>query len=157
MLIHQIIKKAMKSTIACLLISFPLVSALNAEDVSVTLSEVHLCCGGCVKTVEKTVAKAEGVKADVDKDARVVKLTAADAAALQKAANALLAAGYFGVSDNAEVKIAAKTGAKDETVETLAIQGLHLCCGACVKSVNKALKTVKGVEANTAEKNAEKL
>jgi copper chaperone CopZ len=46
------------------------------------------------------------------------------------------------------------TGAKGEKVQSLKVDGVHLCCGKCVKSVNTALESVTGVKANTATKGA---
>ena len=37
-------------------------------------------------------------------------------------------------------------------MEYLKVQGVHLCCGKCVKAVNEALGTVAGVKGNTAAK-----
>ena len=53
------------------------------------------------------------------------------------------------------VKINAKSGAKNEKVQTLKVNGVHLCCPKCVKAVNTALKSVDGVKENTATKGAE--
>ena len=45
--------------------------------------------------------------------------------------------------------MSAKTGAKGEKVKTLDISGVHLCCGSCVKAVDKAVKAVPGVTADS--------
>ena len=34
------------------------------------------------------------------------------------------------------------------------VEGVHLCCGKCVKAVDEALKSVPGVKSHTAVKNA---
>jgi copper chaperone CopZ len=125
---------------------------LGAYAADVTLSDVHLCCGSCVKGVSAAVSKVDGVTAEADQDAGTVKLTAADVATLQKAADALVAAGYFGKSSDPAVKINAETGAKNVKVQSLTIEGLHMCCGKCVKAVNKILADVPGVTGNTAAK-----
>jgi len=36
----------------------------------------------------------------------------------------------------------------------LKIEGVHLCCGKCVKAVDKAVKSVPGVKEQTATKGA---
>ena len=125
-----------------------------AADTSVTLSKVHLCCNACVKGVGTATAGVTGAKVTADKDAGTVAITAADKATAQKAVDALIAAGYFGASSEADVKVMAKTGAKMDAVKSLEVSGVHLCCGKCVTTVNDALHGVKGVTANTAEKNA---
>jgi copper chaperone CopZ len=133
-------------------------SALAAET-SVKLSDVHLCCNSCVKGVDKAVSGVSGVKAESDKDAGTVTITAPDQATAQKAVNALVAAGYFGKSSDSAIKVRARNGAKaakvDGKVQTLKVSGVHLCCNKCVTSVNDALSKVNGVKANTAAKGAE--
>ena len=81
-------------------------------------------------------------------------LSGPDNATVKKAAKALVKAGYFGKSSDAGVPMTIKTGAKNEKVKTMKVEGVHLCCGKCVKAVNTALKTVDGVSGNTAEKDA---
>ena len=46
--------------------------------VTVTVSEIHLCCGACVKAVEKAVAEVDGVQAEVSQDEGTAVLTAAN-------------------------------------------------------------------------------
>jgi len=67
----------------------------------------------------------------------------------------LVAAGYFGKSSNAGVKLAPNTRAKGAKVQTLKVEGVHLCCGKCVSAVDKAVKSVSGVQEHTAKKNVE--
>jgi copper chaperone CopZ len=143
----------MKRFLSIIAIAASLTLAAYAEDSTAKISDVHLCCHSCVTGVEKAVSAVPGVKADVDKDAGTVTLTSADKASLQKAADALTAAGYFGTST--DVKLDASTGAKDAKVQTLKITGVHLCCGKCVKAVDAAVKSVPGVTGDDAKKNAE--
>jgi copper chaperone CopZ len=89
----------------------------------------------------------------VDQDSETVTLTG-PSAAVQKAADALVAAGYFGKSSDASIKLAADAGAKGKKVQTLKLEGVHLCCGKCVSTVDKAVKSVSGVKEHTAKKNA---
>jgi copper chaperone CopZ len=103
--------------------------------------------------VQTAVSKVEGVTAAADRDAGTVTLTGADKAALQKAADALVAAGYFGKSSDSSIKISNQTGAKGQKVQSLKVEGVHLCCGKCVSAVDDALKTVPGVKSHTAAKN----
>jgi copper chaperone CopZ len=126
----------------------------QAEDVTVKITDVHLCCDNCVKGVAKAVAGIDGIKATADKETKVVEITGPDTAAVQKAADALIKAGYFGQSSDASVKIDSSTGAKGEKVQSLKVEGVHLCCAKCVKALNAALKDVPGVTTNDAVKNA---
>ena len=134
--------------------AFAMAFSLQAE-VSVKLSDVHLCCQSCVKGVQTAVGKVQGVTAKADKDEGTVTLTGPDGATVQKGADALIAGGYFGKSSNEHIQIKASSGATGQKVQSLRVEGVHLCCGKCVTAVNEALGKVPGVKANTAVKNAE--
>ena len=142
----------MKNIILSTLCALALTAVAHAESTKIT--NVHLCCPACVKGVEKAVADIKGVTADVDKDAETVTLTG-DQASVQKAANALVQAGYFGKSSDSSVKLSADSGAQGKKVHSLKLEGVHLCCGKCVSTVDKAVKSVDGVKEHTAKKNAE--
>src|SRR6185436_3643144 len=126
----------------------------RAAEVSTKISDVHLCCQSCVKGVNKAVADIKGLTTAVDQDAETVTLSGPDTATVQKAADALVSAGYFGKSSDASIKLVADTGAKGSKVQSLKLEGVHLCCGKCVSAVDKAVKAVPGVKENTAVKNA---
>jgi copper chaperone CopZ len=116
------------------------------------ISGVHLCCKSCVTGVNKAIGKVSGASAAVDADAGTVTVTAADAATTQQAVDSLVAAGYFGKSENPAVKVADNTGAKDAKVTSLVVNDVHLCCGKCVTTVAKAVEKVPGVTSHTAVK-----
>jgi copper chaperone CopZ len=143
----------MNKSILTLIVTAALAAFAQAES-TVKLTGVHLCCKSCVKGVDKAVSTVSGVTAVSDGDASTVTLTAPDAATAQKAVDALTAAGYFGKSEDAAIKVSEDTGAKDAKVSALTVSDVHLCCPKCVKAVNAALATVPGVTSNTAEKNA---
>lgn len=140
----------MKLHLVPLVLVLTLASVAMAEE-KVTLSDVHNCCKSCVKGIQKAVATVPGVKADVEKS--TVVLTGGSDADLQKAVDAITAAGYTGASDKADVKVKAPS-APDEQVKSLTVSGVHLCCGKCVKAVNSAVKSVPGVKSDTATKGA---
>jgi len=142
----------MKNLFASAILGLALAFSAQAADVSVKLTDVHLCCQSCVKGVQKAVGQVPGVTAEADMDEGTVNLIGPDTATVQKAVDALTSAGYFGKSSNASIKVNADTGAKDQKVQSLQVEGVHLCCGKCVKSVNEALGTVSGVTTNTATK-----
>jgi hypothetical protein len=144
----------MNKTLVTLAAVLALSLSARAADVTVTISEVHLCCGNCVKGVATAEAGVAGLTAKADEDAGTVTLTGPDTATVQKGADALVAAGYFGKSSDPSIKINADTGAKNQTVQSINIEGLHLCCGKCVKAVNDILGKVPGVTGNTAAKGA---
>jgi len=128
-------------------------AAIVAQADEVKLSNVHLCCGSCVKGVEKVAAKVSGATVSIDKDAGTVAISSSSKAALQQTVDALVAAGYYGKSSDSSIKLAG-SGAKDGKVRSLKVEGVHLCCGKCVTAVQGAISKVPGVKGNTAEKNA---
>ena len=117
--------KIMKISILAVFLALTL--TVRAADQTVTITDVHLCCPSCVKGVSKAVADVPGLTAKADEDAGTVTLTGPDAATVQKGADALVAAGYFGKSSDASIKINADTGAKNQKVQSIKIEGLHLC------------------------------
>ena len=144
----------MKNSITIVVTVFALTLSALAADKTAKITGVHLCCQGCVTGVEKAVATVKGATASVDQDAETVSLSGPDTATVQKAADALVAAGYFGKSSDANIKLAPDTGAKGKKVQTLKLEGVHLCCGKCVSAVDKAVKSVSGVQQHTAKKDA---
>jgi len=145
----------MKNILTLALILVALGWSAQAADTSAKLSDVHLCCNSCVKGVDKALSGVSGAKAHSDKDAGTVIINAPDKATVQKAVDALVAAGYYGKSSDAAIKVTANSGAKNAKVQSLKITGVHLCCGKCVTSVTDALSKVPGVKGNTAAKGAE--
>lgn len=142
----------MKSILVSSFVAVAMALSVRAADSSVKLTDVHLCCQGCVKGVQKAVSKVDGVKADADMDSDTVTLTGPDTATLQKAVNALTDAGYYGKSSDPSITVNADTGAKDVKVQSMKIEDMHMCCGKCAKAVTTALKDVPGVTGNTAAK-----
>ncbi|HEY2587020.1 MAG TPA: cation transporter [Tepidisphaeraceae bacterium] len=140
----------MKLHLVPLVLVVALASVAMAEE-KVTLSDVHNCCKSCTKGIQKAVGTVPGVKADVEKS--TVVLTGGSDADLQKAVDAITAAGYTGASDKADVKVKTASAA-DEQVKSLTVSGVHLCCGKCVKAVESAVKAVPGVKSDTATKGA---
>jgi copper chaperone CopZ len=142
----------MKIIFTALALAF--VMAAKAADVTVAITDVHICCQSCVKGVAKAVADVKGLAAKADQDAGTVTLTGPDTATVQKGADALVAAGFFGKSSDPAIKLSTETGAKNQKVQSIKIEGLHLCCGKCVTAVNNVLGSVPGVTGNTAAKGA---
>ena len=125
-------------------------ASMAFAETTVKLTNVHLCCGSCVKGIEASVGKVKGATVVADKDAGTVTITAPDEATATKAVNAVGKAGYFGKSDSEKAKINA-TKAGDAKVTSLKVTGLHLCCGKCVKAFDAAIKKVDGVTGSNAE------
>jgi copper chaperone CopZ len=144
----------MKSMMLSLVAVLALASVARAADVTVKITDIHLCCDKCVAAVKKTVSSVDGAMAMPDKEARTVEITAPDAATAQKAVDALVKAGFFGECSDPSIKISAVTEAKGDKVQTLTVEGVHLCCAKCVKAVHETLAAVPGVTGDTAAKGA---
>ena len=144
----------MKNLIVTAIATLSLTIATQAGEVTTKLSGVHLCCPSCVKGVNKAVDGIQGLTATANEEQGIVTLTGPDTATVQKAADALVAAGYYGKSSESAIKLNSETGAKGKSVKSLEVENVHLCCGKCVKAVNTALGEVKGVTGNTAVKGA---
>jgi copper chaperone CopZ len=144
----------MKNLIVTTFAALAFTIAAQAGEVSAKLTGVHLCCPSCVKGVNKAVEGIQGVSATANQEQGIVTLTGPDTATVQKAADALVAAGYYGNSSDPAIKLNGETGAKGKNVKSLEVENVHLCCGKCVKAVNTALGDVKGVTGNTAAKGA---
>lgn len=123
----------------------------DPSPVIVTVSEIHLCCGGCVKAVEKA-SKIDGVQAEVSQDEGTAVLTAATYADVQKALDEIAKAGFSGkIEDDTqagkvkfpEIKTA------DGNVKKLAVKHIHNCCRGCSEAIAEALESVDGVASHT--------
>ena len=143
----------MKAKLAALLFSLVLATAARAE-FTVTLSHVHICCSSCVKGVNRAVGSLSDVTVKPDSDAGTVMITAPDKATAQRVVDALVNAGFFGVSSDRTIKVDPASGAADGWVEKLTVDGVHICCQDCVDAVTDALAKVPGVKANTARKSS---
>jgi len=135
-------------------ILFALGSAVRAES-SVEVKNVHLCCGACYAGVEKAVKKVEGAAVTFDKSAKSVTLTGKDDATVQKAIDALAAAGYHGDVSGSKFKVADDSGASSGKVKSLTVTEVHNCCSSCNREIQKALKKVDGVTGDTAKSRVE--
>jgi copper chaperone CopZ len=144
----------MKNIVFLILTALALPLAAGAADCTAKISGVHLCCKGCVTGVEDAVGKVSDAKAEVDQDEGTVTLSGPDVTTVQKAANALIAAGYYGKSSSESIKLANETGASGKVVKSVKVEGVHLCCAKCVKAVDKAVTSVSGAKAQTATKGA---
>jgi copper chaperone CopZ len=140
----------MKKALSTLLGISAMIAAAHAADVTTTISSAHMCCAKCVNLSQKTVAAIPNVTAVSSQADSTIVLTGPDSASVQKATDALIAAGFFGKSSNPDIKITAPTGAKSAKVQTLDVTNVHLCCPKCVTAVNKACTAVPGVTATTA-------
>ena len=132
------------------MLGLALLSGPALAETKVTLSKTHLCCGQCVKAVEKVLETAK-VKGTVSQEESKVEFSAADDKAAQKVLDDLAAAGFHGVSSSQEIKIKDDSGVKEGKVKSLTLKGIHNCCGSCNNSIKKAVKAVAGVTSDDAK------
>jgi copper chaperone CopZ len=142
------------AAVAVLLVVGFLMGADDAK-VTVTISEMHVCCGACIKAIEKAAAKVPGVEAKVEQesgeqDEGMAVLTAANYETIQKAIDEIAKAGFHGDLDSDKVKFAPIKTAPGN-VKQLEIGYIHNCCKGCSKSINEALGEVKGVTTKSVE------
>lgn len=126
--------------------------ALQAE-VTAKLTNMHICCGGCTKGILKAVDGMTAVKVMVDQDSEETTITGSDKASVQKAIDAIAAAGYHATVAGDGLSMAPGT-APDGKVKSLKIANAHNCCGACNVAIRKALQTVPGVAGDTCKSKA---
>jgi copper chaperone CopZ len=140
----------MKTVFLSLLATSAMLVSAGAADVTDKITDVHMCCKSCVNVAQKTVSdKAPGATAVASQEDENITVTGPDNATVQKAVDALVKAGFFGTSTNPDIKITANTGAKGQTVTTLDVSGVHLCCPKCVAAVKKIVGAVPGVTGTT--------
>jgi copper chaperone CopZ len=118
--------------------------AAHAES-TVTLNNIHNCCGSCAKGITKAVTSVDGATVTTTKTSATI--TAKNKATVDKAVDALLAAGFYGEG-------APPQTAPDKKVTSATVSGTHLCCGKCVTGVEKAVKNTPGATAHDATKGA---
>ncbi len=125
-----------------------LTASVNAET-TLTMTGVHNCCGSCAKGITKAGSIGEGVTIDVPEKSTTVTITSKKKGDAMKAAEAIIAAGYFGKIEGGEPsKTASKpaTTSKPEAKMTKAtVSGVHLCCKKCETAAANAVKTVSGI------------
>jgi copper chaperone CopZ len=98
----------------------------------------HICCGNCVKAVQKLLDGIDGVsevKADVK--TKTVTFTAKDAAAAKAGIGALTKGGFAGTatSDGKDLKVDLPAVAKGDKVAKVSVKDVHVCCGMCQKAI----------------------
>lgn len=124
------------------------VGAAQAGDV--TIKGVHLCCGQCVKGVAKTLGSVDGISdAACDRTAKTVTFTAASDKNAAAAIKALGKAGFHGAAAHGDklLKFPASGAKKGDKADKVVFTNVHLCCGACVKGVAKALTDIDAEKA----------
>ncbi len=132
------------------LLSILALTASVRAETTLTMTGVHNCCGSCAKGITKAGSIGEGVTIDVPDKSTTVTIVSKKKGDAKKAADAIIAAGYFGKIEGEESasKSASKpaAAAKPEAKMTKAtVSGVHLCCKKCEVAAADAVKTVPGI------------
>lgn len=130
---------------------------LPAHSGQVEVRGVHLCCGACVKGVEKALSGIEGVSnVASDRETKTVTFTAADDKAAKAGIEALAKAGFHGKARHGDDDLAfPASGAKEGSkASKISLSHVHLCCAACVRAVDEVVRKVDGVTNVTADRQA---
>lgn len=138
----------MKNSLLSILIAVGLTGSALA-DASITLNGVHNCCGSCKTGITKAIESVKGATAQVDGE--TVTVIAKNTPTVKKAVEALLEAGYYGTADGGETP---KSASSTRMLKGATVVGAHLCCGKCVKAVEQAVASVKGVTGSQIESKA---
>jgi copper chaperone CopZ len=96
----------------------------------------------------------EWASSGCDLENGTVTVTASDAAAAQKALDALAAAGFYGSTDNGRVAMKAVGKVPQGKVNSVKVSGIHNCCGLCCDAIKEAISSVDGVTGDTAKSRA---
>jgi mercuric ion binding protein len=123
-------------------------------EVRVQLSGVHLCCQGCVNAVDSALKNVEGAESQCDMDNGTVTVTAKDDTTAQKALDAIVAAGFYGSTDNEQLAMKAVSNIPHGKVKSLEVSRIHNCCDLCCEAIEQAIATVDGVTGDTAKPEA---
>jgi copper chaperone CopZ len=135
-------------TSAIVVLVLALIAQVTRADVTVTISDMHICCKGCSSAIEKAAAKVPDVKCVASEDNESTVLTADKRETIQKAVDELCKAGFCGKPDDKEIKFAA-VKAPDGNVQKLEVAHVHNCCGKCTDAMKAALADVKGIKSTT--------
>ena len=123
-------------------------TAATVQAGDVIVKNVHICCGACVKAVDGSLKDVTGVtNAKADTKSKIVSFTAEDDKAAEAGIKALAKAGFHGAATHDSKKLdfpdsGAKKGDKSNSIT---LNGVHLCCGGCKSTVQKAFRGLKGV------------
>jgi periplasmic mercuric ion binding protein len=125
----------------------------NQNETTVVLKGVHLCCEACVEGVGVALKGVRGVKFQCDMGNRTVTLTGDDDA-VQKALDAVAAAGYHGDTGNERLAMKPPNNVPQGKVKSLKVSGIHNCCWPCCQAIKEAVQSVAGVSGDTAKSEA---
>lgn len=136
------------SMIKLTLLSLFALAAFARAETTLTMTGVHNCCKGCANGIIKAAADLKDVT--VTPEGKTVTIVSKKKGDAKKAAEAIIAAGYYGKieGDEGASKSTSKpaTASKPEgKMAKATVSGVHLCCQKCANAVTDAVKAVPGV------------
>ena len=125
---------------------------------SVTIKGVHLCCSSCSEGAEAALEGLKGItKAGTDRNTKLIAFQAETKDDALAALKALAKEGFYGTAlfGKEELKWPESGAKKGQKVPTVMIEGVHLCCGACVTGAKEALEKLEGASGISIDRNTE--
>lgn len=129
----------------------------DPSPVVVSVSDIHLCCGACVKAVQKA-GGIDGVQIEVSQDEGTAQLTAGTYKDIQSALESIAKAGFSGkIEDETQAGKVRFPEIKtpDGNVKKLTVRHIHNCCRGCSDAIVEAIESVDGVQSNTVKPKVE--
>ena len=119
---------ATAALVACVAWGFGVAHAGKVE-----IKGAHVCCPICVKAITSVLDKVDGVSDAAAAKGGSITFTTKDDKTTAAALTALADAGFLGAAadDGKEVKIDLPTPKKGQTVDSVTVTGVHLCCPNC--------------------------
>lgn len=130
-----------------LILSSLLLSGLVQAETTVTLKGVHNCCKSCTNGIVKAAAAIKDVT--VTAEGETVTVTAKSKNNARKAVEAIMAAGYYGTSEEGGRTASSASAASSKKLTEATVNGAHLCCQKCANAMADAVKSVPGVTEHT--------
>lgn len=146
-------QNAVVSVAAILIVGF-------APTTEVTVKGVHLCCQSCSDGAESALEGIKGVsKPGTDRNTKLITFQAESKDAALEGIKSLAKEGFYGTAlyGKEELKWPDSGAKKGNKVPTVVIEGLHLCCGACVTGAKEALEKLEGASEIQVDRTAEKI
>lgn len=133
----------MKNTL--LVLSALFFASLAQAETTVKLEGVHNCCKSCTNGIVKAGTSVKDVT--VTAEGETVTIVSKSKTGAKKAVEAILEAGYYGKSSEAESAATSSSGLPkaEKKLTSAKVTGAHLCCQKCVNAMTEAVKAVPGV------------
>ncbi|MES2506007.1 MAG: cation transporter [Verrucomicrobiota bacterium] len=117
--------------------------SLAQAETTVTLEGVHNCCKGCTNGIVKAASGLKDVT--VTAEGETVTIVSKSKSNAKKAVEAIMEAGYYGKSSEAETTASSSLPKTEKKLTAATVTGAHLCCQKCVNAMTEAVKSVPGV------------